>query len=199
MSYECPDSGHLRGEFGGGRDAGVAGVAGGEVREQGTGHLWRSAAGGDAGYSQGGGGGLGAKVGIEIETAGDHVEGFAGAPDLEQTIDMLFGQAGEIAGIVPGGDAPAEPAVVVGGVAAGSQPVLQRGPGLGVRAGADLSVDGGDFSIGFAQLLGALEVCLALRGGPGFEAQLVTPLVEGAAEDAEHGQDAIHEYGDLHR
>jgi hypothetical protein len=190
----------LGGEFGGGGYVGVAGIAGGEVFEQGAGDAFHAAAcGGEAGYCQGGGGGFGAKIRVEFETMGDDVEGFAGALVREESLDMLFGQTRDVAGIGPGCDSLAESAVVVGCMAAGCQPSLQGGPSLCMGTCADLAVGGGYLSIALPQVLGASEVGGAFGGGPGFEPEFVAPLVEYAAENAEDRENAIHEYGDLHR
>jgi len=64
---------------------------------------------------------------------------------------------------------------------------------------ADMTVGGGYLSIAITEVSGALEVGGAFGGSPGFQPELVASVVEYAAEDTEDRQNAIHEYGDLHR
>lgn len=148
---------------------------------------------------QGRGGGLGSERGVRLESAGDGIERLARALRLQQPINKLFRQASCVAGIRPGGYGVAQPAILRGFMAAGGEPGLQRLPGFDMGAHPQQPVGGGDGRLVRYTLLLALTIGLALWRMPGFEAEVVAPLVEGAAQGTENRQDGEHGDGQLHR
>lgn len=116
----------MLGQRGGHGGAWVAGKAGGEIAGEDASEFGGAAAAGcELRYRERGGGGFGAESGVEVQALGDEVEGFAGALEREQAFDVLFGQSGDIAGVVPGGHRLANPGVGVDGVPVFCEPVLQ--------------------------------------------------------------------------
>jgi hypothetical protein len=98
---------------------GIGGETGGEIGEEDSGNARFATAGrGELCELEGGAGGFGAEAGVVGKALRDDVEGFAGALECEESFDVLFGEAGDLAGVVPTDDSGAEPAVVVRGVAA---------------------------------------------------------------------------------
>ncbi len=116
----------MLGQRGGDRGAWVAGKAGGEIAGEGASEFGcAAAAGGELRDREGGGGGFWAESGVEAQAFGDEVEGFAGALEREQAFDVLFGESGDIAAVVPGGHRLANPGVGVDGVPVFGEPALQ--------------------------------------------------------------------------
>ena len=96
-------------------------------------------------------------------------------------------------------DMLAQPVIIGEGVAPGCQPVLQQSPRFGMRSRPHVTVGLGDERVVRALFLPPLELLGTLRGSACLDAELVAPLVERAAEDAEHGQDAEHRQRKLER
>ena len=141
-------------ERGGGGDAGVAGKARGKIGQQGPRDTRGSApGGGDPCDLQGGGGCFWSKGRVVGQARGDYVERFAVALQQQQPLDIVFGEPSEVAWVAPGGDTAAQPALVVGCIAARHEPGLQALPSVDVRPGAHLSVGVQDLFVAQAQIL----------------------------------------------
>src|SRR3982074_2560590 len=102
----------------GGGECRVTGVARGKICQERSREPRWSAAGGDARNLQRGGGIFGAKTRISGKPLRDDIECFAVSLQSQQPIDVVLCEAGCVAGITPGNDAGAQPAVVLGGIAA---------------------------------------------------------------------------------
>ncbi len=131
----------MLGQRGGDGGAWVAGEARGEVAQQGAGDFGGAAtAGGELGYGQGGGGGFWAEGGVCVQAFGDESQGFAGALEREQAFEVVLGESGEVAGVVPAGDGVANPGVGVDGMAVLGEPDLDEFPAFEVLACAHQAV-----------------------------------------------------------
>ena len=184
----------------GSRDTRVAGEALGKIGEQSARDTRAAAAGhGDSRDLERRRGALRTKARIVGQPRGDDVERLAGALEHHQAIDIVFGEPSHVAGVAPGGHAAAEPAVILGRIAACPQPPIQKVPGVRVRPGAHLSVGFPHLLLALAQLLPALEIRGALGRDGRFQLQFMAPLVQGTAQDAEYRKGAEHVQGDAHR
>lgn len=140
-----------------------------------------------------------AKRGVHRVPLRDHIDGPPKFLQHEQLFHVVLGQPVRIARIVPRAHPLAEPLVVRDGRPPGGEPALEHRERLGVRAHPHQAVGLGDHVVRGALVRTPLELGRALGRAAGLEPELLAPLVERAAEDAEEREHSEHRQRELER